>query len=115
MKGATVNSHLTDYRWLSALVFMIAFSGGTVTAQVLGDPIDVSRDFWKMENVYFIGSKVKNFDPATGQGALTWDRYLRSTTLSFNKVDMVLTKGKATEFPGTEYDENHSLPFSITF
>ena len=117
-----MNSHLAENRWLrgrrllSALLFVIAFSGGsTATAQVLGDPVDVSRDFWKMENTYFIGSKVKEFNAATGQGTLTWDRYLRNTTLSFNKVDVGLAKGKGTEFPGTEYDENPMLPFSITF
>ena len=84
-------------------------------AQVLGDPPDISQDFQKQENVYFIGSRVADFDAATGAGNLIWDRYLRSTTLSFNKIDVGLTKGKATEFPPTEYDENPSLPFSISF
>jgi alpha-D-xyloside xylohydrolase len=110
------HSRLRGKGRLFPLILVILLSGhGYVRAQVLGDPVDVSRDFWKMEDVYFIGSKVVSFDPATGQGALEWARYLRSTTLSFNKVDIVLTKGKATEFPGTEYDENPSLPFSITF
>ena len=83
--------------------------------QVLGDPMDVSQDFHKFENVYFVGSKLNSFDPATGLGSVTWDRYLLSTTLSFNKVDVGWAKGKATEFPGTEYDENPRLPFSISF
>jgi alpha-D-xyloside xylohydrolase len=103
-------------RWLLAVFAIIASSDlKPAAAQVLGDPIDVSRDFWKMENVYFIGRKVVDFNPATGEGKLGWDRYLRNTTLSFNKMDVGLTRGKATEFPGTEYDENPSLPFSITF
>jgi alpha-D-xyloside xylohydrolase len=84
-------------------------------AQVLGDPADVSQDFQKMENVYFVGSRVTSFDTATGQGTLQWDRYLRNTTLSFNKIDVGFTRGKATEFPGTEYDQDPALPFSITF
>src|SRR5262249_19238339 len=33
----------------------------------------------------------------------------------FNKIDVTLGKGKSTEFPGTEYDENPALPFSISF
>ena len=37
-------------------------------AQMLGDPVDVSQDFQKMENVYFIGSRVVSFDAATGSG-----------------------------------------------
>jgi alpha-D-xyloside xylohydrolase len=84
-------------------------------AQALGDPVDVSGDFQKMEPVYFVGNRVVSFDPATGQGVLEWDRYLRSTTLSFNKVDVGLAKGRGTEFPATEYDENPALPFSLTF
>jgi hypothetical protein len=65
---------------------------------VLGDPVDVSQDFQKMENVYFIGSRLASFDTATGQGTLQWDRYVRNTTLSFNKIDVV-SRGQATEFP----------------
>jgi len=84
-------------------------------AQVLGDPADVSQDFQKLENVYFVGSRVSSFDPSTGQGLLQWDRYLRNTTLSFNKVDVGFTRGRATEFPGTEYDQDPSLPFAINF
>ncbi len=84
-------------------------------AQVLGDPVDVSQDFQKMENIYFIGSKVLDFNSETGQGTLEWDRYIRSTTLSFNKMDVTFARGRSTEFPGTEYDQDPKLPFSITF
>src|ERR1044071_2972764 len=84
-------------------------------AQVLGDPPDVSQDFQKMENVYFIGSRVTSFDTATGQGSLQWERYWRNTTLSFNKIDSTLIRGRATEFPGTEYDQDPTLPFAVTF
>ena len=84
-------------------------------AQVLGDPVDVAQDFQKMENVYFVGSRVASFDTATGQGTLQWDRYLRNTTLSFNKIDVGFARGKATEFPATEYDQDPVLPFALTF
>src|SRR5688572_19568882 len=84
-------------------------------AQVLGDPVDVSQDFQKMENIYFIGSKVTSFDTSTGQGTLQWDRYWRNTTLSFNKIDVGFVRGRATEFPGTEYDQDPSLPFALSF
>jgi alpha-D-xyloside xylohydrolase len=99
---------------LCALVLCLLGQGATF-GQVLGDPIDVSHDFQKPENIYFIGSRVAAFDPVSGNGSLVWDRYLRNTTLSFNKIDVGFAKGKATEFPGTEYDENPSLPFSISF
>src|ERR1051325_5653743 len=102
--------------WLWLFIFLSPlFAARATSAQVLGDPIDISHDFQKMEQVYFVGSRVVSFDPATGSGTLQWDRYLRGTTLSFNKVDVTLSKGRATEFHGTEYDENPQLPFSLTF
>src|SRR5215212_3987176 len=94
---------------------MLVISTSVSQAQVLGDPADVSQDFQRMENVYFVGSRVTSFDTSTGQGTLQWDRYLRSTTLSFNKIDVGFTRGKATEFPGTEYDQDPALPFAISF
>ncbi len=99
--------------YLAVFLLMFFFGYENAKAQVLGDPPDVGQDFLKPENVYFIGSRVADFDAANGTGNLVWDRYLRNTTLSFNKIDGGLTKGKATEFPGTEYDENPSLPFSM--
>ena len=97
------------------LLLLILLLPVTAHAQVLGDPADVSQDFQKMENVYFIGSRVTAFDTATGQGTLQWDRYWRNTTLSFNKIDVTFMRGKATEFPGTEYDQDPALPFAVTF
>jgi alpha-D-xyloside xylohydrolase len=96
-------------------IFSIHYSAVAQQPQVLNDPVDVSQDFQSMEQVYFVGGRVKDFNPATGQGTLQWDRYLRSTTLSFNKIDVGLSRGRPTEFPGTEYDADPALPFSITF
>ena len=53
-------------RLLLALVLSLTPVGGGVLAQVLGDPVDVSQEFQKMEQVYFVGSRVRSFDPATG-------------------------------------------------
>ena len=98
---------------LLAALLLLACAGSP--AQVLNDPVDVGQEFQRMEQVYFVGARVTGFDAATGGGALQWDRYLRSTTLSFNKIDVTLGKGRATEFPGTEYDADPVLPFSVTF
>jgi alpha-D-xyloside xylohydrolase len=82
---------------------------------IMGDAVDVSQDFRKMEQLYFIGNRVMSFDPATGTGTLEWARHLRQLSLSFNKLDRGFTRAKSTDFPGTEYDENPVLPFSISF
>jgi alpha-D-xyloside xylohydrolase len=99
---------------LKAAVLAVLACGGAA-AQVLNDPVDVGQEFQRMEQVFFVGSKVASFDPASGRGTLQWDRYLRGSTLSFNKIDLTLGKGRGTEFPGTEYDQDPILPFSISF
>ncbi|HEV2762693.1 MAG TPA: TIM-barrel domain-containing protein, partial [Pyrinomonadaceae bacterium] len=105
----------THGRPLAFVLLALLLSPTAARAQVLGDPVDVSQDFQRMEQVYFVGSKVTEFDPATGAGALRWDRHTRGTTLSFNKIDVTLGKARSTEFPGTEYDQDPALPFSVTF
>ena len=62
-------------------LFAFLFYCAAVKGQVLGDPPDVSQDFQKAENVYFIGNQVTKFDAATGAGEIRWNRYLRNTTL----------------------------------
>jgi alpha-D-xyloside xylohydrolase len=99
---------------LLTIVFLL--SPAVVQAQALGDPVDVAQDFQRMENAYFIGSKVTSFDTSTGQGMLQWDRYSRNTTLSFNKIDIGFARATGSgEFPPTEYNQNPTLPFAVTF
>ncbi len=100
-----------------ALACVCAFGRDAAAQQppVLGDAVEVSHDFQRMENVYFVAARVKEFDAAKGRGTLQWDRHLRSTTLSFNKIDVGLGRAKPTEFPGTEYDADPALPFRIDF
>jgi len=105
---------LLGLRWLFALVLISLFHH-RVQAQVMGDAVDVSQDFQKMDQVYFIGERVAGFDPATGKGTLEWMRNLRRLSLSFNKLDRGFERAKSSDFPGTEYDENPKLPFEISF
>jgi len=105
---------LMSLHWLFVLVLISLFHP-RVQAQVMGDAVDVSQDFQKMEQVYLIGERVANFDPATGKGTLEWMRSLRRLSLSFNKLDRGFERAKSSDFPGTEYDENPKLPFEISF
>ena len=83
--------------------------------QIVGDLVDVSEDFEKPDQLHFVGSRVTQFDPATGMGMLRWERYTRSPSYSFNKMDVGYARAQATEFPGTEYDRDPALPFEISF
>ena len=82
---------------------------------VLGDIVDVGLDYRKPFQPAFVASRLTAFDPATGRGSLQWDRYTLGGSLSFGKQDIVYQRATATEFPGTEYDRDPSLPFEVSF
>ncbi|MBO0798377.1 MAG: DUF4968 domain-containing protein [Blastocatellia bacterium] len=114
MKSRRGDQWLSDPRWLFALV-LISLLHHRVQAQVMGDAVDVSQDFQKMEQVYFIGQRVASFDAVTGKGTLEWMRHRRRLSLSFNKLDRGFERARSSDFPGTEYDEDPNLPFEISF
>jgi alpha-D-xyloside xylohydrolase len=94
---------------------VILITAAPLSAQLLGDPPDVSADFQKLEQEYFIASQATAFDPATGMGTLQWNRYERQPSYSFAKLDIPFSRAQPNEFPGTEYARDPALPFSITF
>ena len=102
-------------RFCTLLVLGFLFIASNVPARVMGDAVDVSQDFQKMEQIYYFGNRVASFDPATGIGTLEWARHRRQLSLSFDKLDRGFSPAKSTDFPGTEYDENPALPFAISF
>lgn len=87
----------------------------TSAAQVMGDVVDVSRQFERLDAIYFVAAAVQDFDPESGQGRIEWQRHERHPNLSFNKLDNALRRAESSEFPGTEYDRDPALPFEITF
>jgi hypothetical protein len=59
---------------LILLCLVCFFVANESQAQVLGDPVDVSQDFQKMENVYFIGSRVTSFVQQDRRWLRAWSR-----------------------------------------
>ncbi len=106
-------------RTLTAALLALSFAAPhTVAAQgmgQLGDVVDAGADFRKPFQPTFVASRLTSFDPATGRGSLQWDRYTLGPGMSFEKTDIVYSRAQATEFPGTEYDRDPSLPFEISF
>lgn len=129
LSASTRAGDMTRYRSrqraIVAALALVALFVSTATAQtaphaqaqpqIAGDLVDVSEDFEKPDQLHFVGSRVTQFDPATGIGMLRWERYTRSPSYSFNKMDVAYARAQATEFPGTEYDRDPALPFEISF
>jgi alpha-D-xyloside xylohydrolase len=102
---------------VSAAALVVAVLGCSLPAraQLLGDPLDSSEAFFKLENTYFVGDHVVSFDPATGTGVLEWKRYGRRATYSFLKVDKGISPDRQNEEFPTEYDNNPQTPFALDF
>lgn len=103
--------------WILAftLIILCSLHRGAMAQQLLGDPVDISQDFSKLENTYFLSNRVLSFDPTTGVGSLEWKRYARRPTYSFNKMDKGLSPVTQNEEFPTEYDVAPALSFSIEF
>jgi alpha-D-xyloside xylohydrolase len=105
----------------AALTLAITISGlialsPCVHAQVrlIGDPVDVSEDFAKPENVYFVAGRVTDLDPASGTGRMEWKRHRRRVSLDFNHAGFGFSPDTSNEFP-PDYIQHPVTPFAIEF
>lgn len=121
--GNSALSKQKEHRWLYrrygicllTLIIILSIHGSAMAQQLLGDPVDISQDFSKIEHTYFLSNRVLAFDPATGLGNLEWKRYARRPTYSFNKMDKGLSPVTQNEEFPSEYDVAPALSFSIEF
>ena len=109
-----MNCHPSSARLILGLTAVLSLAR-VGHGQQLGDVVDVGAEFQKPEQVLFAASRVVRYDPRTGRGALQWDRYVRETSFSFQKIDRVFVRAPSNEFPQTEYDRDPVLPFAIDF
>lgn len=80
---------------------------------LLNQPIDVSKNFMKLENDYFILSK-GTFNKETMTGMVTCERHGRKPRLAFNEVISPFEKVQSWEFPPA-YEEDMTIPYSLSF
>ncbi len=80
----------------------------------LNQPPDPRQDFLESDAYLFVATKLVSFDPATGSGALTWERHRRKPRIAFNHMTMPLEAVQDWEFPPA-YPVPKTLPFQISF
>lgn len=82
--------------------------------QLLNDPVDVSKEFRKMENMHFNAMKIQNFDEKSAEGTIFYRRHSRKVRMAFNQLVVPFEETNAWEFPN-HYGENQICPFSVSF
>ena len=79
-------------------------------------PVDVSEEFTKQENHFFVGSKVGEFDWRSATGKITWKGMALKQRVSYHQVTLPLEDYKVwQDAPPGEYKDAQDLPFSISF
>ncbi len=86
-----------------------------VEQRLLNEVVDVSGDFRSFTNTYYVADNLASFDPATGQGTVTYVRQEYFTRHAFNNTLGTLRDVPANEFPTVEYEASPVLPFAVEF
>ncbi|HEX2742702.1 MAG TPA: TIM-barrel domain-containing protein, partial [Rubrobacter sp.] len=80
------------------------------------EPVDISEEFSKQENHFFIGDRVEEFDPASGSGKICWKSLSLKQRVSYHQITLQLEDYKVWEdLPPDEYEDDRSLPFDLSF
>ena len=84
--------------------------------RMLNDLVDVSQEYARVQNSFFIADRLTAFDPATGEGTLRWRRDLRGSRLAFDHANFPF-KGAddSGTFPEAEYPRDPELPLAVSF
>ena len=105
-------------RIVLAAIAITLIAGHTLGAQeppLLNQSLDVSKDFLRMEDEFFLANRLVEFDSGSATGWLEWQRHVLATSMAFNKVALTLKKSTGREFPQGEYEVDPTLPFSMSF
>ena len=81
----------------------------------LNHPLDITDDFYELENEYFVSGEVKAFDAKKGEGKIQWNYHRWQMDWFFNKIDMHLQKVSQKEAPFQDYESHPVCKFSLAF
>lgn len=96
-------------------VCITAFNLQAQPTPILGEPVDMSKDFRDLQNTYFFADKLTTFDASSGTGTIEWKRSSLYTRQAFNVNTLLPQDLKMLDFPGEAYEQNPQLHFSIEF
>ena len=83
--------------------------------EFLNNPIDISKDFYTLENEYYIPGRITSFDATKNQGSIRWNFHRYTLDWFFNKIDKHLQQLDDKGAPFQDYDVHPQCDFSVSF
>jgi len=78
-------------------------------------PKDISADFSDIGHTYFLADSLADFNTATGEGHVKWNRYRMAPRQAFNLNGLWPVRMQMLDFPDTAYDNDPLLKIDIDF
>jgi alpha-D-xyloside xylohydrolase len=79
-------------------------------------PVDISEEFTKQQNHFFVGSVVQEFAPNTASGKILWRGLALKQRVSYHQLTLQFEDYKVwADTPPEEYEDEQALPFSLSF
>ena len=89
---------------------------GEYGAVFQNEPVDVSEEFSRQENHFFVGEKVEEFDPRSASGTILWKGLALKQRVSYHQLTLQFEDYKVWEdLPPGEYEDDRPLPFDLSF
>jgi alpha-D-xyloside xylohydrolase len=80
------------------------------------EPVDVSEEFSRQENHFFVGEKVEEFDLQSASGRIRWKSFSPKQRVSYHQITTQLEEYRIWEdLPQGEYEDDRTLPFDLSF
>jgi len=80
------------------------------------EPVDVSEEFSRQENHFFVGEKVEEFDPQSASGKICWKGLSLKQRVSYHQITTQFEDyGIWEDLPQGEYEDDRALPFDLSF
>ena len=80
------------------------------------EPVDVSEEFSRQENHFFVGDRVEEFDLESASGKLCWKSLSLKQRVSYHQITTQLEDYRTWEdLPPGEYEDDRALPFDLSF
>jgi alpha-D-xyloside xylohydrolase len=89
---------------------------GEYEANLQNQPVDISGEFSRQANHFFVGERTESFDPASASGEILWKSHSLKQRVSYHQLTLQMEDYKVWEdTPPGEYEDDQVLPFSIAF